>query len=116
MDTFHYTDKSAWKAIRSQKAWPFKAFQPNDPERPLGAYFTDLPPTPGNLRTMYQRLRVPNNKKDYIFWFTGREGLTQIRNGRGRDKHIYYSPIDYDVAEKRQEYEGETSQVAHRFP
>lgn len=95
MDVFHYTNKGGWDAIRSQKVWPFRAFQPNHDERPYGAYFTDLPPTAENLRTLYQRLRVPNEKKDYVFWFSERHGLMQIRNGRGRDKHIFYSPSTY---------------------
>ena len=52
---FHYTDSDSWKAIRSQVAWKFTASQPRDPDRPVGAYFTDIPPTEENMRTLYKR-------------------------------------------------------------
>jgi hypothetical protein len=70
--------------------------------RPKGAYFTDIEPTAANLRTLYKRIRVPKAKQQYVFWFVGIDGLTQLNGGRGRDKHIYFSPVDYEVAEGRQ--------------
>ena len=51
-DIFHYTDKEGWNGIRSQKTWRFEAKQPKDPDRPVGAYFTDIEPTKENLRTL----------------------------------------------------------------
>jgi hypothetical protein len=54
LNIFHYTDRDGWNAIRSQSVWRFKASQPNDPDRPAGCYFTDIPPTPANLRTLHK--------------------------------------------------------------
>src|SRR5438045_1563645 len=85
---FHYTDKTGWNAIRSQPVWRFKAAQPHDPARPLGAYFTDIEPTKANVRTLYKRIRIPKVKQAYVFWFIGDAGLTQLNAGRGRDKRI----------------------------
>jgi hypothetical protein len=39
---FHYTDKSGWNGIRSQKVWRFEACRPQAIHRPIGAYFTDI--------------------------------------------------------------------------
>lgn len=114
-NTFHYTDKQAWNAIRSQKEWLFKASQPKDPDRPFGVYFTDIEPTEQNLRTLYKRIRVPKVKQEYVFWFEEREGLTQHRGGRGRDKRIFYSPEDYAVPESRQKYGDETEGLLGEF-
>ncbi len=102
--TFHYTDRQGWDAIRSQIEWTFKAGQPNDRARPVGAYFTDIEPTEENLRTLHKRLRVPKLKQEYVFSFDGRENLTQLFRGRGRDKRIFFSPVDYRVTESRQQY------------
>ena len=56
---FHYTDKAGWNAIRSQVTWLFKISQPRDPDRPKGAYFTDIEPSAENLRVLYKKIRVP---------------------------------------------------------
>jgi len=45
---------------------------------------------------------VPKAKQDYVFWFVGATGLKQLNNGLGREKRIYFSPIDYSVSEERQ--------------
>ena len=105
---FHHTDKTGWNAIRPQRVWQFKASQPRDPRRPRGAYFTNIEPTVQNLRTLYKRIRVPKLKQEYVFWFLGDEGLTQLRGGRRREKRIFFSPIDYNVAEDRQKYANTT--------
>jgi hypothetical protein len=115
VDIFHYTDKSGWNGIRSQRTWQFKAMQPIDPDRPFGAYFTDIPPTEENLRTLHKRIRVPKIKQQYLFWFTGSDGLQQHNGGSGRDKRIFYSSADYDVVEERQEGEGETDGFTEFF-
>lgn len=112
---FHYTDKDGWNAIRSQVVWQFKASPPKALDRPAGAYFTDLEPSAANLRVLYKKLRVPRRKQDYVFWFSGREGLTQLNEGKGRDKRIFYSPVDYPVAQERQEYAGQTAAIQERF-
>ncbi len=103
-NVFHYTDKAGWNAIRSQKVWRFESSQPKDPDRPSGAYFTDIEPNEQNLRTLHKRIRVPKVKQQYVFWFLGIDGLTQLNGGRGRDKRIFFSPTDYDVVEERQKY------------
>ncbi len=54
---FHYTDKDGWNAIRSQADWRFKVSKPKDPDRPVGAYFTDLEPSAVNLRVLYKKIR-----------------------------------------------------------
>ena len=95
---FHYTDKAAWNAIRSQLVWRFKANQPKDPDRPAGAYFTDIEPTTESLRTLHQKLRVPVVKQELLFEFLGRDGLSQLNGGGGRDKRIFYSKDDYFVS------------------
>ncbi len=99
---FHYCNKSGWDGIRSQQIWVFKASQPKDKDRPVGAYFTDIEPTEENLRTLHKRIRIPKKKRAYLFCFIGTEGLTQLNNGRGRDKRIFYSSIDYSVSKERQ--------------
>jgi hypothetical protein len=103
---FHYTDRAGWNAIRAQTVWRFKASQPKDTGRPVGAYFTDIGPSRENLRTLYKRIRVPKVKQEYVFSFLGTDRLTQLYEGRGRDKRIFFSPIDYEVEEDRQKYEG----------
>lgn len=112
---FHYTDKDGWNAIRSQIDWKFKVSQPKDPNRPQGAYFTDIEPSPTNLRVLYKRIRVPKDKQDYVFWFQGTEGLTQLNEGTGRDRYIYFSEIDYVVVRDRQRDEGPTVELSEKF-
>lgn len=106
--TFHFTDGQGFNAIRAQPDWIFKAEQPRDPDRPVGAYFTDIEPTEENLRMLYKRIRLPKAKQEFVFCFVGREGLWQHDNGRGRDRRIFYSPTDYCVARDRQRYYGIT--------
>lgn len=106
LNLFHHTDKDGWNAIRSQQVWRFKASQPKDPDRPAGAYFTDIEPSETNLRTLYKRIRIPKAKQEYVFCFVGDDGLRQLFGGCGRDKRIYFSANDYEVTEDRQKYEG----------
>ena len=113
---FHYTDKDGWNGIRAQAIWRFKASQPKDPDRPVGAYFTDIEPSERNLRTLHKKLRVPKLKQQYVFWFFGTEGLSQLNGGRGRDKRIFFSPVDYDVVEVRQRYGDATENLLEVFP
>jgi hypothetical protein len=115
LDVFHYTDRDGWNGIRAQKVWLFMATQPKDPDRPVGAYFTDIPPTEENLRTLHKRIRVPRVKQQYLFWFEGAQGLVRHNHSRGRDKRIYYSPGDYAVAEERQRGQGETEAFMQVF-
>ena len=114
-NTFHYTDKVGWDGIRSQPVWRFKASQPKDPDRPVGAYFTDIEPSEKNLRTLHKKLRVPKLKQEYVFWFYGTDGLSHLHGGRGRDKRILYSGADYDVVEKRQECGDRTETLLEVF-
>jgi hypothetical protein len=102
MNVFHYTDKDGWNAIRSQVVWRFLASQPLAKDRPVGAYFTMIEPTPQNLRTLHKRIRVPKVKQEFVFWFVGAHGLEQLNGGRGRDRWILYSPVDYEVDKERQ--------------
>ena len=95
---FHYTDKDGWNSIRSQPIWRFKASQPKDPDRPVGAYFTDIEPSEKNLRTLYKKIRVPKLKQEYVFWFSGTDGLSQLNGGRGRDKRVLYTPALLEAA------------------
>jgi hypothetical protein len=109
----HYTDKDGWNAIRSQQSWRFMTFKPKDPNRPTGAYFTDIEPSAANLRVLYKKIRVPREKQECAFWFDGDEGLTQLNDGTGRDKRIFFSPVDYLVSVERQRYgdnEGDNTQ------
>lgn len=115
-NVFHYTDKNGWNAIRAWSVWRFKASQPRDPERPRGAYFTNIEPTEANLRTLYKRIRVPKVKQEYVFWFLETVGLTQLNGGRGRDKTIFFSPTDYDVLKERQKHGDTTEQLMEAFP
>lgn len=111
---FHYTDKTRWNAIRSQVVWLFNVSQPKDPDRPAGAYFTDLEPSAVNLRLLFKKIRVPRDKQEFVFIFTGTEGLRRLFNGTGRDKHIFFSPIDYLVPHERQVYDGLTQRANER--
>jgi hypothetical protein len=114
-NTFHYTDQEGWNGIRSQTEWPFKATQPQDRNRPIGAYFTDIEPTEENLRTLYKRIRVPKVKQEFVFWFEGRHDLTQLFGGRGRDRRIFFSSVDYHVPEPRQLYGNNTEGLPGAF-
>lgn len=114
-NTFHYTDMQGWNGIRSQIDWTFKATQPRDPDRPIGAYFTDIEPTEESLRTLHKRIRIPKVKQEYVFWFTGREGLTQLFDGRGRDKRIFFSPADYCVPTERHRHGDKTEDLLGEF-
>lgn len=114
-NVFHYTDVDGYNAIRSQSNWRFKAYQPKDPRRPRGAYFTDIEPTEANLRTLFKRIRVPRAKQEYVFWFVGTERLRRLNDGRGRDRWIYFSPMDYDVSKDRQRRAGATSELRGEF-
>lgn len=42
-------------------------------------------------------------------------GLMQHNGGRGRDRRIFYSPVDYDVDEDRQVQEGATEDFEDSF-
>jgi hypothetical protein len=99
---YHYTDKDGYNAIRSQPIWLFLAEQPPG-DRPFGAYFTTLPPDTPNLA---RRLRIPREKLNFVFDFTGRDGLRPIEGDRGR--FIFYSPSDYSVEPSRQVFAGES--------
>lgn len=114
-NVFHYTDKEGWNAIRSQPTWRFKASQPQDPDRPKGAYFTDIEPSETNLRTLHKRIRVPKAKQEYVFWFVGHDGLTQLNHGHGRDKRIFFTPVDYEVDEARQRHGNLSGQLFEEF-
>lgn len=108
---YHFTDKRGWNAIRSQVIWTFRAAQPLAADRPFGAYFTDIGPTRESLRTLHKKLRIPRRKQEFVFQFAGADGLLQYNGGQGRDKHIYYSPTDYQVEVKRQTFEGPTDRL-----
>ena len=115
MNVFHFTDKAGWNAIRSQVVWRFLASQPPAKDRPVGAYFTTIEPTPQNLRTLHKRIRVPKAKQEFVFWFVGTAGLQQRNDGRGRDRWILFSPVDYAVEEKRQRKSDATDVVMGGF-
>lgn len=112
---FHYTNRDGWNGIRAQPTWRFRASRPPSADRPTGVYFTDLEPSPVNLRTLCKRLRIPKVKREYAFWFTGTTGLMQLNDGRGRDRHIYFSPTDYDIVPSRQKFEGSTDTLSEEF-
>jgi len=81
----------------------------------LGVYFTDIEPSPANLRTLYKKLRIPKTKQEFAFWFLGTDGLSQLNNGQGRDKRIFYSPVDIEVAVDRERGEGNTDGLQEMF-
>ena len=116
-NTFQYTNQLGWNAIRAQSYWRFLASRPNDPDRPRGAYFTDIEPSAVNLRLLHKKIRVPREKREYVFWFTGRESLIQLFGGTGRDRYIYFSPIDYVIRdEARKKHGGLTGPLSETFP
>lgn len=112
---FHYTDKDGWNAVRSQVDWLFKINRPKDPDRPEGAYFTDLEPSPANLRVLHKKIRVPKKKQEYVFQFEGTAGLVQLNGGTGRDRRIFFSPVPYIVQESRQQFSGLTVALSGNY-
>ena len=99
---YHYTTVDGYKAISSQPDWLFRAAKPLGPH-PAGAYFTPLPPTTPRLCT---KLLIPRRKVEYVFEFSGDDGLRPIEGDRGL--HAVFSPTDYHVtrAGGRQAYAG----------
>jgi hypothetical protein len=95
---YHYTDQSGWNAIRSQKDWTFKAFQPPG-NRPFGAYFTTLRIDSPKFS---KKTRIPVEKQQYVFAFVGTDGLEERDDGKR--PYILVSPTDYLVVESRQRY------------
>src|SRR4051794_28934634 len=75
----HYSDKDGYNVISSQIDWRFEARQPSG-ERPFGAFFTTLRI---EAHRFSARTRIPKVKQEYVFAFTGQEGL---------------QPLDGDVA------------------
>lgn len=102
---FHYTDSEGHKAISSQPTWLFKAQKPPGPH-PVGAYFTTLGPDAPNLAA---RLRIPRAKLEFVFSFTGDQGLKSLAGGRGA--YVFWSPQDYEVEPSRQVYNGKPEDV-----
>lgn len=98
----HFTNKTGFNAISSQTDWWFLASQP-PADHPKGAYFTTLTPETPNLAV---RLRIPREKLEFVFQFGGAGDLRPLDGGRGT--YIFYSPMDYRVAEERQEHKGST--------
>jgi hypothetical protein len=98
----HYTDSTGAKAIGSQPDWVFKAYQPPG-DHPFGAFFTTLAPNAPNLSA---RLGIPRERLTFLFEFTDRGDLIQLRGGRG--KYVLYSPTDYTVTKDRQVSKGAT--------
>jgi hypothetical protein len=47
---------------------------------------------------------LPKSKVKYVFVFTDLGDLRPLDGGRGR--YVFYSPVNYDVEEDRQEYGG----------
>lgn len=107
---FHYTDEDAFKAIRSQTDWVFKASRPAA-DHPVGAYFTTLEPGTPKLAI---RLRIPKRKIAYTFCFVDRGDLRPMEGGRGR--FIFYCPEDYTVGKDRQIVAGQREAVMERTP
>ncbi len=101
----HYTNGSGYKSISSQRIWVFKASAPPGSHR-TGAYFTTLGPHARNLAI---RLRIPKEKLEYVFAFSGQDGLKPLDGGRG--EFIFWSPVDYNVEEPRQVYAGPTEEM-----
>lgn len=95
---YHYTDKEGYNAIRAGVEWRFRIGRPPklDPEHPPAAYFTTLGPCESNL----ERLRIPAEKRQYVFTFADSGDLIPLRGGKGR--YILFSTADYVVARDRQ--------------
>lgn len=103
---YHYTNDKGYKAIASQVDWTFKAVKPPGPH-PIGAYFTPLPPDTPDLCTM---LLIPKHKTEYLFEFSGAEGLIPLDGGKGRGRHVLYSGRDYVVVQQRQIRKGKSEE------
>jgi len=104
---FHYTNDRGYKAISSQQTWLFKASKPPC-SHPKGAYFTILPPgTRGLGKRLFVRGCADNT--NFVFCFSGEEGLKPIDGGRG--EHVFYSKEDYPVEKRRQGPHGATAKV-----
>jgi hypothetical protein len=99
---FHYTDGDGFNGIRAASPWVFRASNPPG-DHPRGAYFTDY-----HERTalLAQKLRVPRSKLGFVFVFLDSGDLQPLPGGRGQ--HIFYSSVDYPVAEPRQVRHGAT--------
>src|SRR5437879_6201747 len=97
----HYTNRRGYHAIRATRTWCFKARKQRTKSKPFGAYFTTLLPTDVNF---VKRVRLPRNKREYRFSFTGRRGLVPLPGPGGKD--VFYSPTDYFVHKPRQVYCG----------
>jgi hypothetical protein len=54
-------------------------------------------------------------KQEFVFWFVGTDGLRRLNDGRGRDRFIYFSPVDYEVIEARQRHGDRTELVREEF-
>jgi hypothetical protein len=111
VDLFHYTNDDGYKAIGSQQTWIFKASKPPG-EHPKGAYFTTLAPGTKNLA---KRLFVRGgaDKVQFVFSFSGADGLTPLEGGRGA--FILYSSGDYVVEKSRQGPHGPTAEVQEKL-
>jgi hypothetical protein len=101
----HYTDEAGHKAISSQVDWTFKAAQPPG-DRPFGAYFTTLRP---DAHRFSARTRIPKVKQIFAFGFDGDHALEPVAGGKGA--YIFFSAVDYTVAQPRQRYHGPTEQL-----
>ena len=107
---YHYTDRDGYNSIRAGVEWRFKVAQPPkcDADHPPAAYFTMLGPRDRNL----ERLRLPVEKRLYVFAFSDLGDLTRLRGGRGQ--YILYSKVDYVVEKDRQFDSGLTADVESR--
>ena len=83
---YHYTDSTGYNAIRAGPIWRFIAGEPPG-DRPVGAYFTPLPPETPKLA---KRLGIPRTKLAYVFVFGDEDELRAIDGGRG-DWIVYSS-------------------------
>lgn len=99
----HFSDKQGYNSIHSQADWLFRAARPRARHRKVGAYFTTLDPGTKNLA---MRIRVSRDKIEYLFQFSGQDGLKPIPGDRGA--YILYTPSDYTVVKRRQHYHGKT--------
>jgi hypothetical protein len=98
----HFTNLAGYNGIRAAPIWRFIASQPPG-NHPFGAYFTTLSPSTPNLA---KKLRIPVDKLKYVFEFVDVGDLTPLPGGRGA--YIFYSALDYLVAQDRQIYHGAT--------
>lgn len=99
---YHYTNQSGWNAIRSQVDWVFKASKPAG-DRPFGVYFTTLRV---DAPKFHKKTRIPVDKQEYAFAFTGKDGLEERDDGKR--PYILVSPTDYVVVKDRQTYNGKS--------